>query len=185
MSIPPTGMQGQTHLCPLRFHSGVYNCFTRNSFHKKAHQAVIIKNGAPQLQISNSKYCVKLMIQIILTVILVPKQDFECTLQLFLLINVLKDFLEVVECMPSVRGRITVMKHIITPFHRCVSCSSPSFLSPCSCQRSMCSSCRIATGTDYRVVMQADMEAPHLNAKNRTCVFVFRQNSNLTEQITV
>lgn len=36
----------------------------------------------------------------------------------------------------------------------------------------MCSSCHTATGTDHYVVMQADTEAPHLNAKNRTCVFV-------------
>lgn len=53
------------------------------------------------------------------------------------------------------------------------SCPAPSSLTDlCSRRRSVCSSCHTATGSDYYVVMQADTEAPHLNAKNRTCVSV-------------
>lgn len=42
----------------------------------------------------------------------------------------------------------------------------------CSCPRRMCSSCHTANGAHHYVVMQADTQAPHLNAKNRMCVFV-------------
>lgn len=134
------------------------------------------KSGASQLWISTYKYWVNLMIQMALPVILVPKQVFACTLSSFpCMINVLKDFREVAvlesTCLQS--RAILPLWNLILPFFITVSCRTPSFLSQsCSCRRSMCSSCHTATGTGYYVVMQADMEAFHLNAKNRTCICV-------------
>ncbi len=90
------------------------------------------------------------------------------------MINVLRLFLELEQCQRALLKSRAILPVWSTtlPFFITVLVAlfpvSESFIR----RRNMCSSCHTATGTDFCIVMQADTEAPHLNAKNRPCVFV-------------